>query len=103
MIYGRFFVKIGRMRTDPEKVQAVVEWPVPPNQQLQLHPQSNEQTERANQELKAALHCVASRNQSLWTEQLLWIEYVHNSHTSTATASPPLKHPWGTTASASHH
>lgn len=56
-----------------------------------FHPQSNGQSERANQELEAALRCVASHNQSTWSEQLPWIEYAHNSHTSSATGKSPFE------------
>uniref|UniRef100_A0AAZ1XL87 Integrase catalytic domain-containing protein n=1 Tax=Oreochromis aureus TaxID=47969 RepID=A0AAZ1XL87_OREAU len=56
-----------------------------------FHPQSNGQSERANQELEAAVRCVASHNQSTWSEQLPWIEYAHNSHTSTATGKSPFE------------
>uniref|UniRef100_A0A3Q2W0Y3 Gypsy retrotransposon integrase-like protein 1 n=1 Tax=Haplochromis burtoni TaxID=8153 RepID=A0A3Q2W0Y3_HAPBU len=50
-----------------------------------FHPQTNGQTERTNQELEAALRCLVSTNQSTWSEQLSWIEYAHNSLTSSAT------------------
>lgn len=56
-----------------------------------FHLQSNGQSEQANQELEAALRCVASHNQLTWSEQLLWIEYVYNSHTSTATGKSPFE------------
>uniref|UniRef100_A0A3Q4GDS0 RNA helicase n=1 Tax=Neolamprologus brichardi TaxID=32507 RepID=A0A3Q4GDS0_NEOBR len=56
-----------------------------------FHSQSNGQSEQANQELEAALCCVASHNQSTWSEQLPWIEYAHNSHTSTATGKSPFE------------
>uniref|UniRef100_A0AAX7TMI6 Integrase catalytic domain-containing protein n=1 Tax=Astatotilapia calliptera TaxID=8154 RepID=A0AAX7TMI6_ASTCA len=56
-----------------------------------FHPQSNGQSERANQELETALRCVASHNQSTWSEQLPWIEYAHNSHTSSATGKSPFE------------
>uniref|UniRef100_A0A669DIS8 ribonuclease H n=1 Tax=Oreochromis niloticus TaxID=8128 RepID=A0A669DIS8_ORENI len=50
-----------------------------------FHPQTNGQAERANQELKAALRCLTSTNQTTWSEQLMWVEYAHNSLTSSAT------------------
>lgn len=53
-----------------------------------FHPQTNGQTEHTNQELEMALGCVASTNQTTWSEQLPWIEYAHNSLTSTATGLP---------------
>lgn len=54
-------------------------------------PQSNGQSEHATQELEPALHCVSSHNQSTWSEQLPWIEYAHNSHTSAATGKSPFE------------
>lgn len=56
-----------------------------------FHPQTNGQTEHTNQELEAALGCVASMNQTTWSEQLPWIEYAHNSLTSTATGLSPFE------------
>ncbi len=35
-----------------------------------FHPQSNGQTERANQDLERTLRCVVSKNSSLWSQQL---------------------------------
>ena len=49
------------------------------------HPQSNGQTERYNQEPEATLRCVSSNNSSSWSKQLPWIEYAHNTLTSSAT------------------
>uniref|UniRef100_A0A8P4FYW6 Gypsy retrotransposon integrase-like protein 1 n=1 Tax=Dicentrarchus labrax TaxID=13489 RepID=A0A8P4FYW6_DICLA len=43
------------------------------------HPQSNGQTERANQQLEAALRCVVARHPVSWCTFLPWIEYAHNS------------------------
>ncbi|KAI2655590.1 Transposon Tf2-6 polyprotein [Labeo rohita] len=50
-----------------------------------FHPQSNGQAERVNQELEAALRCVAMNNPSSWSSHLTWIEYAHNSLSSSAT------------------
>lgn len=55
------------------------------------HPQSNGQTECCNQELEAALCCVVCDNPSTWSQQLFWIEYVHNTHTSSATGLSPFE------------
>uniref|UniRef100_A0A3B3HD22 Gypsy retrotransposon integrase-like protein 1 n=1 Tax=Oryzias latipes TaxID=8090 RepID=A0A3B3HD22_ORYLA len=55
------------------------------------HPQSNGQAERANQELEAGLRCLAAQNQSDWSEFLVWIEYAHNTHPSTATGISPFE------------
>uniref|UniRef100_A0A3P9M115 Gypsy retrotransposon integrase-like protein 1 n=1 Tax=Oryzias latipes TaxID=8090 RepID=A0A3P9M115_ORYLA len=55
------------------------------------HPQANGQAERANQELEAALRCLASQNQSDWSKYLVWAEYAHNNHSSTATGMSPFE------------
>lgn len=54
------------------------------------HPQSNGQTERANQDLGAALRCVTARNPSTWSSFLPWVEYAHNSLVSSATGMSPF-------------
>ncbi|XP_025760795.1 uncharacterized protein LOC109200937 isoform X1 [Oreochromis niloticus] len=56
-----------------------------------FHPQSNGQTERLNQELEAALRCVASHNPTSWATYLPWVEYAHNSLTSSATGLSPFE------------
>uniref|UniRef100_A0A3B3H5K4 Gypsy retrotransposon integrase-like protein 1 n=1 Tax=Oryzias latipes TaxID=8090 RepID=A0A3B3H5K4_ORYLA len=55
------------------------------------HPQSNGQAERANQELEAALRCLAAQNQGDWSDHLIWIEYAHNNHPSAATGMSPFE------------
>lgn len=40
-----------------------------------FHPQSNGQTERKNQDMEVALHCMVSRDLSTWSAHLLWGEY----------------------------
>uniref|UniRef100_A0A3B3HKF8 Gypsy retrotransposon integrase-like protein 1 n=1 Tax=Oryzias latipes TaxID=8090 RepID=A0A3B3HKF8_ORYLA len=55
------------------------------------HSQSNGQAERANQELEAALRCLAAQNQQDWSQYLVWIEYAHNAHPSTATGLSPFE------------
>uniref|UniRef100_A0A3P9MQ90 Gypsy retrotransposon integrase-like protein 1 n=1 Tax=Oryzias latipes TaxID=8090 RepID=A0A3P9MQ90_ORYLA len=55
------------------------------------HPQSNGQAERANQELEAALRCLAAQNPADWATHLVWIEYAHNSHISSATGVSPFE------------
>ncbi|KAI3360946.1 hypothetical protein L3Q82_013152 [Scortum barcoo] len=54
------------------------------------HPQSNGQTERANQSLKTALRCVAARNPASWSTQLAWVEYAHNSLSNSSTGMSPF-------------
>uniref|UniRef100_A0AAX7UFC4 Integrase catalytic domain-containing protein n=1 Tax=Astatotilapia calliptera TaxID=8154 RepID=A0AAX7UFC4_ASTCA len=56
-----------------------------------FHPQTNGQTERANEVLEAMLRCVISSNQSTWSEQLAWVEYAYNSSTSAATGVSPFE------------
>uniref|UniRef100_A0A3P9MMP6 Gypsy retrotransposon integrase-like protein 1 n=1 Tax=Oryzias latipes TaxID=8090 RepID=A0A3P9MMP6_ORYLA len=55
------------------------------------HPQSNGQAKRANQELEAALRCLAAQNPSTWSKFLVWIEYAHNNHPSSATGLSPFE------------
>uniref|UniRef100_A0A3B3H6Q5 Gypsy retrotransposon integrase-like protein 1 n=1 Tax=Oryzias latipes TaxID=8090 RepID=A0A3B3H6Q5_ORYLA len=55
------------------------------------HPQSNGQAERTNQELEAALRCLAAQNQQDWSRFLVWIEYAHNTHPSSATGISPFE------------
>uniref|UniRef100_A0A8C6M299 Integrase catalytic domain-containing protein n=1 Tax=Nothobranchius furzeri TaxID=105023 RepID=A0A8C6M299_NOTFU len=56
-----------------------------------FHPQTNCQCERLNQELEAMLRCVCSSNPSSWSSQLPWMEYAHNSHTSSSTGQSPFE------------
>uniref|UniRef100_A0A3B3HM41 Gypsy retrotransposon integrase-like protein 1 n=1 Tax=Oryzias latipes TaxID=8090 RepID=A0A3B3HM41_ORYLA len=55
------------------------------------HPQSNGQAERANQELEAALRCLVAQNSADWSKFLIWVEYAHNTHPSSATGMSPFK------------
>lgn len=55
------------------------------------HPQSNGQSERANQELESLLRCVIDNNPSSWSTHLAWVEYAHNTHTSSATGLTPFE------------
>ena len=54
------------------------------------HPQTNGQTERANQDLEAALRCVTSNHPVSWSTHLPWIEYAHNSLVCSATGMSPF-------------
>lgn len=56
-----------------------------------FHPQSNGQTERKNQEMETALRCLVSEHLASWSQQLLWVEYAHNSLTSSATGMSPFQ------------
>ena len=52
---------------------------------------SNGKTKRKNQEMETALRCMVSQNPSSWSQQLLWLEYAHNSLTSSATGLSPFQ------------
>ncbi|KAG5830260.1 hypothetical protein ANANG_G00308310, partial [Anguilla anguilla] len=55
------------------------------------HPQTNGQTERANQDLERMLRCIASHNPSSWSERLAWAEYAHNSLPVAASGLSPFQ------------
>ncbi|KAK7940550.1 hypothetical protein WMY93_003876 [Mugilogobius chulae] len=55
-----------------------------------FHPQSNGQAERANQNLETALRCVTARHPTAWSSFLPWVEYAHNSMSSSATGFSPF-------------
>lgn len=54
------------------------------------HPQTNGQTERANQDLETMLHCVSAKHPSSWSKHLPWVEYFHNSLVCAATGMTPF-------------
>ena len=54
------------------------------------HPQSNSQTKHKNQEM-----CLTSQHPSSWSEQLVWVEYAHNTLTSSATGLSPFECAYG--------
>ncbi|KAI2654750.1 Transposon Ty3-I Gag-Pol polyprotein [Labeo rohita] len=56
-----------------------------------LHPQSNGQTERANQDLERMLRCLVSQNPSSLSQQLSWVEYAHNSLPVSAMGLSPFE------------
>ncbi|XP_027136088.1 uncharacterized protein LOC113744020 [Larimichthys crocea] len=60
-----------------------------------FHPQSNGQSERMNQEMETALRCMVSQHPSSWSRQLLWVEYAHNTLTSSATGLSPFQCAYG--------
>ncbi|KAJ8365317.1 hypothetical protein SKAU_G00141480 [Synaphobranchus kaupii] len=55
------------------------------------HPQSNGQTERANQDLGAALRCVSAKNPASWSKMLTWVDYMHNALPCAATGKSPFE------------
>lgn len=56
-----------------------------------FHPQSNGQTERANQDLERVLRCLSSRNPSSWSQHLAWAEYAHNTLPVASTGLSPFQ------------
>lgn len=52
-----------------------------------FHSQTTGQVESTNQNLEA----VDSSKQTMWSDQLAWVEYAHNSSTSTATGVSPFE------------
>lgn len=58
---------------------------------LGLHPGTNAQTEQANQDLESALHCVSARHSASWSTHVPWVEYVHDSVTSSKTGTIEAK------------
>lgn len=59
------------------------------------HPQSNGQTKRLNQRLEKGLWCLASKNPTSWSKQLLWEEYAHNSLPSSSHGLTPFQCVYG--------
>ena len=56
-----------------------------------IHPQSNGQTERANQCLETVLRCLCANNPASWSTHLPWAEYTINGHTSAASKLSPFE------------
>ncbi len=56
-----------------------------------FHPQTNGQTERANQDLERVLQCLVTQNPTSWCQQLSWVEYVHNSLQVSSTGLSPFE------------
>ncbi len=55
------------------------------------HPQTNDQAERANQDLERVLCCVASAEPSSWSSRLTMVEYAHNSLPVLSTGLSPFQ------------
>lgn len=55
-----------------------------------FHPQTNGQTERANQKLEVALRCMTSWDPASWSRTLPWVEYAHNPLPISATGLSPF-------------
>ena len=56
-----------------------------------FHPQSNGQTEQANQALETVLRCMCCINPSLWSSQLPWAEYSINCQVSASSTMSPFQ------------
>ncbi len=56
-----------------------------------FHPQSNGQTERANQDLERVLRCLVTQNPASWSQHLSWVEYAHNSLPVSSTGLSPFE------------
>ncbi|KAL0149444.1 hypothetical protein M9458_055232 [Cirrhinus mrigala] len=56
-----------------------------------FHPQTNGQTEQANQQLERFLRCFAGEHQRSWARYLVWAELSNNVHTSSATNLSPFE------------
>ena len=55
-----------------------------------FHPQSNGQSERADQEMEAALRCINHTSPTTWSSQLPWVEYSHNTLLNASTGLSPF-------------
>jgi hypothetical protein len=56
-----------------------------------FHPQSNGQSKQANQDLEATLRCLVSANPTTWSQQLVWVEYAHNTLPYSAMGLSPFE------------
>ena len=56
-----------------------------------FRPQSNGQTERANQEMETLLRCITADSPSSWSDYLPWVEYAHNSLTNSSSGMSPFQ------------
>ncbi|CDQ60113.1 unnamed protein product [Oncorhynchus mykiss] len=60
-----------------------------------FHPQTNGQSERANQDLETTLRCLVSTNPTTWSQQLVWVEYARNTLPCSATGLSPFECSFG--------
>ena len=56
-----------------------------------FHPQSNGQSEHANQDLEMTLWCLISANPTTWSQQLVWVEYTRKTLPCSATGISPFE------------
>lgn len=56
-----------------------------------FHSQSNDQSERANQDLETTLCCLVSANPTTWSQQLVGVEYACNTPPCSATGLFPFE------------
>eukprot|EP00063_Salmo_salar_P086461 XP_014061296.1 PREDICTED: uncharacterized protein LOC106608107 isoform X2 [Salmo salar] len=56
-----------------------------------FHPQSNGQSERANQDPEMTLCCLVSTNPTAWSQQLVWVESARNTLPCSATGFLPFE------------
>ncbi len=56
-----------------------------------FHPQTNGQSERANQCLENTLRCLTETHPQSWSEHLSWAEYSHNSLINSSTGLSPFQ------------
>jgi hypothetical protein len=56
-----------------------------------FHPQSNIQSERANQDLEMASRCLVSANPTTWSQLLVWEENARNTLSCSVTVFSPFE------------
>jgi hypothetical protein len=56
-----------------------------------FHPQTNEATERVNQEIQAYLSIFCTVNPETWAEKLLLVEFTHDSRNYVDQQSSPFE------------